>query len=163
MADVELSIIVVAESPDVRDMLSELVFQCFTNYYRGNFIYTDEDDNMYSIVPSTKQVSMGEERDLTDEDKVSIIYSVDIGLSAFIEYHWKSVGEDKYEEVSINPPVTYWGEDGTSGLPLPDTTQGVAEDGGTSATEGTTSESGQTSIDSEGNEYDPAITGTIDM
>lgn len=88
MADIDLMLVIAATSPDERSMLAEMVFNCFSHYYRGHFIYENEDEDMFAIVPATKPIDFGRESEVTDESKTTIIYLVDIGISATIEYHF---------------------------------------------------------------------------
>jgi len=101
MADIDLMLIVAATSPDERSMLAELVFNCFTHYYRGHFIYQDENDGMFAIVPATKPIDFGRETEVTDESKTTLIYLLDLGISATIEYHFADpITDGKWHEVA---------------------------------------------------------------
>lgn len=101
MADIDLMLIVAATSPDERSMLAEMVFNCFTHYYRGHFIYEDENNGMFAIVPGTKPLDFGRESEVTDESKTTMLYLVDVGLSTTIEYHFAdAITDGKFYEVS---------------------------------------------------------------
>jgi len=85
-ADITLSLIVVAQSPETRMQLLELLNMCFTHYYRWQYFYTLGDGNMFSIVPNTQQLEFGTETEATDVSPDSLLYVVEMSMKAFIEY-----------------------------------------------------------------------------
>lgn len=103
MADVDLSLAVVTTTPDERSMIAEFIYLCFTHFFRTQFIYKGIDQSLFSIVPATKEISMGAETEINDESTTTLIYVKEITLSSFIEYHFRdfSVGR-LYELKNIN-------------------------------------------------------------
>jgi len=107
MADIDLMLIIVSTSADERSKLAELIYMCFTHFYRGQFIYQDDIGNMFSITPGVKPVDFGAETEVTDESKTTLIYVKDMGLSTFIEYHFEDVatGDKLFELKNIETEI----------------------------------------------------------
>ena len=95
MADVEVMLGIVATSPDERMMLSELILICFSHYYRGQFIYHGVGNELFSITPAGKEIDFGTETEITDASDTTTVYVIDIGIGAFIEYHFEDPLPDK--------------------------------------------------------------------
>jgi len=108
MYDIELRMLVVAESNELRDQLLDLLMACFTNYYRGTYTYRDDIDNEFIITPSTRRVSSGNDSEITEENTTNLIFIGDITLKAFVEYHYKAYGEERYSTAE-NVAVGYSG------------------------------------------------------
>ena len=100
MYDVDLRLLVITEANELRDQLLDLLVACFTNYYRGTYTYKDDSDNVFIVTPSTKKVSSGNLSELTEENTTNLFFLGDVVLSAFIEYHYKAYGEDRYETIT---------------------------------------------------------------
>ena len=84
--DIEFSLIVVAQSPDERSRILELLGVCFTHYYRWQYYYTFDDGNQFSIVPNTGTINFGGDSEVADVDKVNQLYISSISMTAFVEY-----------------------------------------------------------------------------
>jgi len=103
MADIDLSLIIAASSPDERSKIAEAIYMCFTHYFRTQFVYLAHDGNLFSVTPSTKSVVMGSESEITDSSKTTLIYVKQVNLSTFIEYQFKDHASPKlYEITNIN-------------------------------------------------------------
>ena len=106
MYTIALKILVVTESNELRDQLIDLLLACFTNYYRGTYTYRDDSDNEFIITPSNTRVVSGNDSEVAEANTTNLIFYGDISLSAFIEYHYKAYGEERYtqlKKVTINP------------------------------------------------------------
>jgi hypothetical protein len=88
-SELSLGLIVVAQSPEERMRLAELINLCFTHYYRWQYFYTYGDGNTLSITPNTKQLEFGAETEVTDFSATSLLYLVDITMATFIEYSFR--------------------------------------------------------------------------
>lgn len=97
-ADMSFSIIIVAESPDDRERLADLLAMCFTHYYRWQYFYTTGDGDTFTIVPNTTQLEFGAQQTATEEKKVAMLYIVDISLKAFVEYTF--TGNDIFQTLN---------------------------------------------------------------
>lgn len=100
MYTIDLRILIVTEANELRDQIIDLLIACFTNYYRGTYTYKDDSDNVFIITPSTSKVVSGNDSELTEENTTNIIFLGDISLRAFVEYHYKAYGEDRYETIT---------------------------------------------------------------
>jgi hypothetical protein len=100
MAYIDLLLSVITTSPDERKKLAELIYLCFSHFYRGQFIYTGENGSLFSIVPASKPIDMGGESEITDESKTTLVYIKDVTLSTTIEYHFMDIGlGERFKEV----------------------------------------------------------------
>lgn len=100
MAMVGVMLGIITTSPEERSQLAELVFMCFSHYYRGQFIYEEKDGSLFSITPASDQISFGTETEITDESDMTTVYVVDVGFSNFLEYHFKDfIADGTYHEV----------------------------------------------------------------
>lgn len=106
MADVDVMLGIVTTSPDERMMLAELVFMCFSHYYRGQFIYKGSGNDLFSITPGGNEIDFGTETEITDVSDTTTVYAIDIGISVFIEYHFEDPLPDgiytELEEISLD-------------------------------------------------------------
>ena len=106
MADVDVMLGIITTSPDERMMLAELVLMCFSHYYRGQFIYEGNGNDLFSITPGGNEIDFGTEAEITDESDTTTVYVIDVGISAFIEYHFEDPLPDgiftEVQEISLD-------------------------------------------------------------
>jgi len=101
MADIGLGLIVTTTSPDERSLLVELLTMCFTHFFRGQFIYKNEADELFSIVPGASPLTIGPEAEITDISKTTLVYVNTVGLKASIEYQFSdTITDGKLYEVN---------------------------------------------------------------
>ena len=85
-ADIDLALIILAQSPDERSRLSELIAMCFTHYYRWQYYYTYDDGNMFTIIPNNELLDFGQDSEATETSKTSLIYITNINMKSYVEY-----------------------------------------------------------------------------
>lgn len=88
-ADVSLGLIIVAESPEIRMQLADLLNICFTHYYRWQYFYTLGDGDMFSIVPNTTELDFGAESEATTDSPDTLLYVTDITMNVYVEYTFR--------------------------------------------------------------------------
>ena len=89
--DIDFSLIVVAQSPDERSRILELLGVCFTHFYRWQYYYTYGDGNQFSVVPNVNTLSFGAESEVADVDKINQLYISSVSITAFVEYNFTSL------------------------------------------------------------------------
>ena len=89
--DIDIVLIILAQSPDERSRFSELLAMCFTHYYRWQYYYTYGDGNLFTIVPNNETLIFGEDSEATETSKTSLIYITHINMKSFIEYTFTSL------------------------------------------------------------------------
>ena len=85
-ADIDIVMIILAQSPDERSRLSELIAMCFTHYYRWQYYYTYDDGNMFTIIPNNELLDFGNDSEATESSKTSLIYITNINMKSYVEY-----------------------------------------------------------------------------
>lgn len=104
MQDVDVTLIIAALSQEQRMELKELINLCFTHYYRWQYFYYDEQQNMFNIVPTTTPVEFSGENEVTDPSNVSLIYTTTSKLSSRIEYSFKDYAM-RYEQMGATSEI----------------------------------------------------------
>lgn len=93
----ETVMIPIANSPEQRMQLSELISMCFTHYYRWQYFYTLGDGNMYSLVPNSGTLSFGSEQVAEGSVGTDLLYVTDIAMPSYVEYTFR--GLDIFQEL----------------------------------------------------------------
>lgn len=110
MAEIDATLTIVAESSDARAKLADLLYVCFGNYYRGQFIYKGDDGSQYIITPSVANILFGSEQEANENpDTLATMYISTLSFKNHIEYHYPSSidGPERYttiENISMLPP-----------------------------------------------------------
>lgn len=100
MADIDLGLVVTTTSPDERSLLVEMITMCFTHFYRGQFIYKNEADELFSIVPGARPLIIGPEAEITDISKTTLVYVNTVGIKTSIEYQFSdTITDGKFYEL----------------------------------------------------------------
>jgi hypothetical protein len=89
MSDLDVTFIIAALSPEERMQLVEMLNMCFTHYYRWQYFYYDEENNMFNIVPNTVELTFGGESEVKDQSNLSLIYVTTIAMKCRVEYTFK--------------------------------------------------------------------------
>ena len=114
-ADLSFDLIILAQSPDERSKISELIYMCFTHYYRWQYIYTYADGKQLSIMTANKPLTIGSDQEVADAaTKLNMIYLTTLNLTAMVEYTFtalENVGEstDIIIEADSGPDETIVG------------------------------------------------------
>jgi hypothetical protein len=95
-AEFTMAIVVVGQSPEERMKMMELIYMCFTHYYRWQYFYTFGDDNMMSLLPNTEELIFGNEEEAEGDSKISVLYVNDVTMKSFVEYTFS--GLDIYRD-----------------------------------------------------------------
>lgn len=101
MSDLDVTFIIAALSPEDRMELVELINICFTHYYRWQYFYYDEENNMFNIVPNTVELIFGGESEVKDQSNLSWIYITTIAMKCRVEYTFKDLSARFTEMLSI--------------------------------------------------------------
>ena len=99
MADIDVTFIIAALSPEERMELAELVNMCFTHYYRWQYFYYDEENNMFNLTPSMTELSFGGENEVKDTSNLSMIYITTVAMKCRVEYTFKDLA-NRYNEIT---------------------------------------------------------------
>lgn len=109
MGDVDVTFIIAALSPEDRSQIVELINMCFTHYYRWQYFYYDEENNMFNITPNTEELRFGSENEVKDKSNLSFIYVTSVTMKCRIEYTFKDFAfrfnEIKNYEIDISSGV----------------------------------------------------------
>jgi hypothetical protein len=109
MSDIDVTFIIAALSPEERMELVELVNMCFTHYYRWQYFYYDEENNMFNLTPSMTELSFGGESEVKDTSNMSLIYVTTVAMKCRVEYTFKDLAS-RYQEIK------YYEIDASSGV-----------------------------------------------
>jgi len=96
-AELTIGMSVLAQSPEERMRIVELINMCFTHYYRWQYYYTLGDGTMYTIVPNTAPLEFGSESEITNESMFAIIFITAVSMRCFVEY--------TFRDISIKPTM----------------------------------------------------------
>lgn len=102
MADIICVFTIVCESSDQRSKLADILFVCFANYYRGQFIYKGDDGSQFIITPGIDPITFGSEQEVNEENPLNPVYITTMTLHSHIEYQFNSGidGPDRYTKVN---------------------------------------------------------------
>jgi hypothetical protein len=105
MSDLDVTFIIAALSPEERMQLVEMLNMCFTHYYRWQYFYYDEENNMFNIVPNTVELTFGGESEVKDQSNLSWIYVTTVDMKCRIEYTFKDFAFrfDEIKHYEIDP------------------------------------------------------------
>ena len=90
MAQVECMFTIMCESSDQRSKLADMLFVCFANYFRGQFIYKGDDNSQYIITPAITPIAFGSEQEIADDNPMQAVYMTTMSLTSHIEYQFAS-------------------------------------------------------------------------
>jgi len=101
MAMVTNQITILAESGDARNKICELLFMCFGNYFRGQFIYKGDDGSQFIITPAQEALQFGSEQEAKEDSMKQQIYLQTMNIVNHIEYHYVSYidGPERYTKI----------------------------------------------------------------
>jgi hypothetical protein len=100
MYEVPITLSIAATSPETRMQIAELVSLCFTHYYRWLYMYKDIDGSAFNVVPNTGIIEISSEKEVVDNNTVTIIYTCSVGMISSIEYVFVDIG-DNFNPVDI--------------------------------------------------------------
>ena len=85
-ADIAINIAIVAESPDARREISDLIYTCFTHYHRWHYFFKGDDDSTFSIVPSQGLITMGSDVEIKESSGLkNQLYIKTVNTSAYAD------------------------------------------------------------------------------
>ena len=90
MGIVECVITILCASSDQRSKLADLLSVCFSNCYRGQFIYKGDDDSQFIITPGIEPIAFGSEQETQEQNPLQLIYLTTMSLVSHIEYQFSS-------------------------------------------------------------------------
>lgn len=90
MVNVPARFIIAGTSPEERMRLAEFVHICFTHFFRWQYIYEQEDGSFFSIVPATRELSMGGEQEISEQSNLNLIYITTVDMESLIEYSFRN-------------------------------------------------------------------------
>jgi hypothetical protein len=99
MSDIDVTFIIAALSPEERMQLVEILNMCFTHYYRWQYFYYDEENNMFNLTPSMTELSFGGESEVKDQSNMSLIYVTTVAMKCRIEYTFKDFAR-RFDEIT---------------------------------------------------------------
>jgi len=102
ISEVDSTFIIVGLSSEQRSQLSEFINVCFTHYFRWQYFFYGPDGSMFSILPSTKELSFGTESEITSPSDLEIVYITTVTLSSFIEYKFREFSKDNIPIIASN-------------------------------------------------------------
>lgn len=88
-ANIPVAFLIQAESHDVRQEVSDLIYSCFTHYHRWQYFFKGDDDSVFSITLSQDPVVLGTNKQISDSSgsqKVLYIKIVNITVSVDFIY-----------------------------------------------------------------------------
>jgi hypothetical protein len=97
MYDVPIQLMIVANSPELRMQLAELVSMCFSHYYRWEYMYKGDDFSYFNIVPCQSKITITGETEIADKSQTSLIYVCSVSFDSYVEYIFPDVG-DNFQE-----------------------------------------------------------------
>jgi len=100
MYEVPITLSIAATSPETRMQIAELISLCFTHYYRWLYMYKDIEGSAFNIVPNTGVIEITGEKEIIDNNTITIVYTCSIGLISSIEYVFVDIG-DNYNSVDV--------------------------------------------------------------
>ena len=90
MAQVECMFTIMCESSDQRSKLADMLFICFSNYFRGQFMYRGSDNSQFIITPAITPIAFGSEQEVIDANPMQAVYMTTMSLTSHIEYQFAS-------------------------------------------------------------------------
>jgi len=90
MAQVECMFTIMCESSDQRSKLADMLFMCFANYFRGQFMYKGPDSSQFIITPAIVPIAFGSEQEIVDDNPMQAVYMTTMSLTSHIEYQFAS-------------------------------------------------------------------------
>jgi hypothetical protein len=110
-AEITLGLSVLAQDPEERMRIVEMINMCFTHYYRWQYYYTLGDGTAYTIVPNILPLEFGNENEITNESMMAIIYITAVSMKCFIEY--------TFRDLNLTPTMQDYVIDADSGVVAP--------------------------------------------
>jgi hypothetical protein len=81
-------------SPDTRSQVSELISVCFSHYYRWLYLYKNETNDMFNIIPTTTPIEISGENEVSDISTQTLLYTCTIRLTSLVEYIFSDIGDN---------------------------------------------------------------------
>ena len=86
-AELPIKFAIVAESPDTRRELADLLYMCFTHYHRWPYLFEGDDGSSFLIVPSQGQMVLGTNQEVKKSDDVkNTLYIKTVNFTSCIDF-----------------------------------------------------------------------------
>lgn len=86
-AEIPIKFAVVAESPDTRRELSDLLYMCFTHYHRWPYLFEGDDGSSFLIVPSQGTVVLGTNQEVKKSEGIkNTLYIKTVNLTSYVDF-----------------------------------------------------------------------------
>jgi hypothetical protein len=86
-ATIPITLTILAESPDMRMDISNLLYMCFSHYHRWQYVFKGDDDSIFSIIPAQSTITFGTNFEVKEGDQ-RYIYGTTVSFTGYCDFNF---------------------------------------------------------------------------